>query len=499
LSNGRIRVQYSGFIVFAAQMLSVVTGLIFTLLLTRNMTTAEYGIWSNIFDLMGYFTIVSGLFPFWVTRFVARGREAAIKTGLLANLILALVAVVAYFPLVSLVISASYLSGAYVFAYLVAFMQIINAYMISMLESCLRAVKPQAIGYGLLIEEVCKVTLAYVLVIGTHQLFLGAMMGIIVGASVQAAYYFRLATKHLVQRIQWNYLREWIKGSTAILYNAVGNQLAAFVVILLFYCGGQAVRGEYQAALTFANIVGYSSFLAFALYPKLLAKNSSEDVASSFRTVLMFAIPLAAIVLAMAQSLLMVLNVSYSTVTPVLILLTIDALWGLVSTFYSSLLLGVERLDEEAKIPLNKLVRSNIFKAFTLPYVQAALALPATYYVLTRLTVGQPMQALLWVTTINMLVHGSTFLGLYASTRKSVRMPVPLRSIGKYVFASAVPAIVLYLTPHPTTLLLTAGIAIGGMVAYATLLSAIDRDARELIGRIWRELGGVFSSLHSRG
>jgi hypothetical protein len=341
-----------------------------------------------------------------------------------------------------------------------------------------------------------QVILAYILIIGTHQLFLGAMIGIMVGASLQALYHFRLVTKKLMQRIQWNYLTEWLKGSTAILSNAVGNQLAAFVVILLFVYGCQAARGEYQAALTFANIVGYSSFLAFALYPKLLAKNSSEDVASSFKTVLMFAIPLAAIVLAMAQSLLAILNVSYSTVTPVLILLTIDALWGLMSSFYSSLLLGIERLDEEAKIPVNKLVRSNIFKLFTLPYIQAAIALPATYYVLTRLTVGQPMQALSWVTTINMLVHGATFLGLYAIMGKSARIPIPSGSIEKYVFASAVPAIVLYVAPHPTTLLLTAGMAVGGMVAYAALLSAIDRDARELIGRIWRELDGISSSLH---
>ena len=52
--------------------------------------------------------------------------------------------------------------------------------MINILESCLRAVKPQAIGYGLLIEEVVKVVLAYILIIGFNQLFLGAILSIIV-------------------------------------------------------------------------------------------------------------------------------------------------------------------------------------------------------------------------------------------------------------------------------------------------------------------------------
>ena len=89
MSRDELRVHYSGFIIFAAQILSVITGVIFTLLLTRNMTQTEYGVWNNIFDVGTYFTLASGLFPFWATRFVARRKEGAVKTGLLANLVVA--------------------------------------------------------------------------------------------------------------------------------------------------------------------------------------------------------------------------------------------------------------------------------------------------------------------------------------------------------------------------------------------------------------------------
>ena len=85
------------------------------------------------------------------------------------------------------------------------------------------------------------------------------------------------------------------------------------IFILLFLFGGQATRGEYQAVATFAGIAGYSSFLAFALYLKLLASNSLEDVASSFKTVLMFAIPMATITMIMSESLLTILNVFHRT------------------------------------------------------------------------------------------------------------------------------------------------------------------------------------------
>lgn len=491
MSRDEIRVRYSGLIIFAAQILSIITGIIFTLLLTRNMTKQQYGIWSNIFDFVGYFTLLSGLFPFWVTRFVARGKEGAIKTGLLANLIVALVSATVYLPLISLATSAFQISEAYIILYFVASLQIINVYMISIVESCLRAVKPQAIGYGLLIEEVCKVSLAYILIVGLHQLFLGAMLSLIIATSIEILYYLRLLARDLRQRIRWNYLREWLKGSTASFYNAVGNQLAAFVFILLFLLGGQAARGEYQAAATFANVVGYASFLSFALYPQLLAKKGSEDVAWSLKTILMFAIPMAAIIITMSESLLTILNVLYVSSSPILVLLTLDTVALLISQFYSSLLLGIEKLDEEAKISFNQLVRSKMFKVFTLPYIQAAITLPTAYYVLTQFATSDSVQAVLYVTTINACVHIITFLGLYATTRKSVKIAVPLKSVGKYIFASTVIATVLYLLPHPTTILATLGKVAGGAAFYAGLLLLIDAGARELVAQIWHEIKGI--------
>lgn len=488
LLRDEIRVQYSGFIIFAAQILSVGTGLIFTLLLTRNMTKQEFGVWSNIFDLAAYFTLSSGLFPFWTMRFVARRREGAARTGLAANLIVSLISVAVYLPLISSITSSFNISGAYVVMYFVASVQIINVYLIGMLENCTRAIKPQALGYGLLLEEASKVALAYVLVVRFHQLFLGAMTSLIVATSIQALYYSRVLGEELAQRIQWNYMKQWLKGSAASFYNAVGNQVAASVFVLLFVYGGQVARGDYQAAAIFANIIGYSSSLAFALYPKLLTRNSLEDVTPILRTVLMFAIPMAAIAMSMSQSLLTILNASYSVTSPVLVLLALDAVVLVLFQFYSSVFLGVERLDEEAKISLKGLVRSRIFRLFTLPYLQAAIALPMTYYALTQVAATQSMQAVVYVSIINMAAHIATFIVLYASMRNAVRIVVPWKNMGKYVFASAVSATILCLLPRPTTVLLTLSTVVAGIAAYAVLLLAIDKEARELMLLMWHEI-----------
>ena len=290
MGKEEIRLHYSGFIIFAAQILSIITGLAFTLLLTRNMTKQEYGIWANIFDLTAYFLLLTGVFPFWATRFVARHRQGTAKTAILANLIVSLASTTIYVAFTPFLTQAFNISGAYVLMYLIASAQIINMHMIAALESVLRAKKPQAIGYGLLIEEATKITLAAILIIILKQLFLGAMLSLIGSAAIQVVYYLKLTWQDLKQKIQWTYARAWLKASTVNIYNAVGTQLAAFSLILLFLLGGQAARGNYQAAATFANVISYSLFLSYALYPKLLGEGTLKDAASSLKMVLMFAI-----------------------------------------------------------------------------------------------------------------------------------------------------------------------------------------------------------------
>ena len=201
-------------------------------------------------------------------------------------------------------------------------------------------------------------------------------------------------------------LKSGLKVHQQLLYNAVGSQLVTFVLILLFLYGGSDARAYYQAALSFTVIVGYSSSLALALYPKLLANScTEEEVGVSFRTVLMLAIPLATITMVMSVSFLTILNVSYGVAWPVLVALTIDTLVSLIYTFYTSCVMGVESFDAEGKISIRKLVRSKIFKVFTIPYIQAAIALPLTYFVLTKLPVAGSVQATVEVVAILIGVH----------------------------------------------------------------------------------------------
>ncbi len=496
----QIRLQYSGFIIFTTQILSLITGLIFTLLLTRNMSKDQFGIWTNIFDYTGYFMLFSGLLPFWATRFAARGKVGTVKTSVLAQLLIGVTAVIIYFPVITLV-SRAIGTEAYLLIYFIAGLYVLTFFMITIFESVLQSVRPQALGYGLMIEEIVKVTVALVLILGFRQLFLGAILALTVSCVVQILYYWYLLSDELKGKVHWGYLKEWLKGSTVIAYSAVGGQLVAFVFILLFVYGGADTRAYYQAAFTFTTIVGYSSSLATALYPKLLANScSDEQVGLSFRTVLMLAIPFATITMVMSTAFLTILNISYSVAWPVLIALTIDTMVGLVSTFYSSCVMGKEGFDAEGKISIRKLFRSKIFTVFTIPYIQAAFALPLVYFVLTRLPVHGSVQAVLYVVAIIIGVHISAFIGLYFYMHHSVRMPVAWKSISKYILASLfMGGVMLFLFPPTTTLLATIAKAIAGFAIYVVLLLAIDAQARQLIRLIREEIKGTLRQLTHKG
>jgi hypothetical protein len=468
------------------------------------MSVTQYGIWTNIFDYTGYFILFSSVLPFWATRFVARGKEGAAKTNSLAQLMVALVSMAIYFPVIFLIytfaIAKKIGTEAYLPVFLIAGLYILTFYMINVLESILQSVKPQALGYGFLIEEIVKVGIALVLILGFKQLFLGAILALILSCFVQIGYYVSLLRDEFKEKTNWSYLKEWLKGSTAIAYSAIGGQLLAFVFILLFFYGGPTTRAYYQAALSFAVIIGYAGSLSMALYPKLLAKScTTEEVGRSFKTVMMLGIPLTTIAMVMSVSFLTILKLAYGAAWPVLIALSINTLIGLVSSFYSSCLFGVEAFDAGGQISIRQLVKSKIFKVFTLPYIQAAIALPLTYFVLTRLPLAGSVLATVYVIVILTGVQLSTFIVLYWLMRRSISIPVAWVSIAKYVLAALLMAIIMLLLPTTTTLLSTIAKAIAGFGIYIVLLLAVDKEARQLVRLIWKEIKGSARQLTGKG
>ena len=499
MAGKEIRLQYTGYVIFAAKIIGVVTGLAFQYMIGHSIPneSPEYSIWGNINSVIPYFTLLAGVVPFWVMRCVARGQKGATKTGLGINLLFSLISTAVYLLIIPIILP-SLLSEAgianpiaYLPFYLIVSIQIIETYLIGLFEPCLQATTPQSVGYGLILQQVSRVILGYVIIIQFGQPLLGAIISGIIALGFQAVYYFKLVGAKLKERVQWGLVREWLKGSALNIYFVVGSQIAAFIFIMLFTYGGATGFELYYVALQIANVVTHASFLSFALYPKLLAERREEDVTDSMKTVFMFALPMAVGVIALSSSFIVILREKTLENFPgsewILIVLALDALITVASGIYASVLTGVETVDQE-RMSFKSLMKSKLFKFYSLSYVHSAITIPTIFYVLTTFAYEQPLLAALSVVTINSIVRFALFVVIVIMVRRTFKVVAPWRSIAKYLLASAAMGIVLFLLPYSADVLtILVWTAIGGAV-YLAALMLIDKETRALPKSILHEL-----------
>ena len=486
MAKNEVRLKYSGIIIFLSRLLSVGTGLFFSLMVARNTTEQEFGIYGNLGDTLSYFTLPALIIPFWTTRFTARNHAGAPKTGLTANFLLSIVFAAIYMLLIPTITSAFQIGEAYIILYIIVVIQILELYTLQAFESILYAKQPQKIGYGFLIFEVCKVIIGYILIIQLNLSLLGAVTSVIIAYVLKLTFYLKLTAHELQGKIRASYLKEWLKASPINIYNIAGQRLAAFVLILLFIYAGEVARAYYGAALTIAAIIGYSSLLAFALYPKLLSKTNPQDISTSLKMVLMFAIPMTAGAIILSDSYLTILKIVYRSARPVLIISAMNMLCMSISSVFGTVVSGTEKIDEKAKIPFRKLIKTRLFLVYTLPYIKAAITLPLTYFILTSIA-ETAIEAATLLAAIIFVADIPLLFATYAIARKCIDFHMPWKSIVKYAAASAVMAVVLLVIPNPTRILYTLAVTLVGGAIYILILLQTDREVRSLSKSILKE------------
>jgi O-antigen/teichoic acid export membrane protein len=499
-SVSEIRVRYSGLILFVAQMISVGTGLAFTLLLMRYTTPQAFADWSLIYQFIGPYLFATTILPFWTTRFVARKNPGTVKTGIVANFVIGAIAAGAYLLLFPLYFSKLNVNPEFFDIYLFGALLILSSHLIIMLESCLRSVRPQATGYGLLIQEAIKVAVAYsvlylyvnrsvIPIANPHILYFGALAGLLISVFVQIGYYLYLLRDFLKEKIQLSYLKEWIKGSSIFIYSTIGGQITVLQYYMIVIANHDSFA-YYSAGAMFINVVGYAASLSFALYPKLLSEECSDKhVTTIFSTMMMMAIPLATIAIVMSQSLLTVLNVAYINAWPVMIMMIVATILSLVGTFYSNFLTGTENFDITGKISLKLLVKSKIFKVLTLSYLQAGIIVPSTFVALKFLPVTDPIRVAEYIAAISIIVAVVYLIVIYWLVYKYAgKIFINIKEVSKYLAVAVVTGVVLFLLPTTSTLTFTLLKAFLGMGIYLGLLVLIDVQARILLRLIITEM-----------
>jgi O-antigen/teichoic acid export membrane protein len=485
MNENEVRLKYSGYILFLSRLIAVGTGLLFVLMITRNISETEFGIYNNISDILIYFTIPSEIIPFWTTRFTARKHAGSSKTGLVSNLFLSLPFALLYLIFLPRLLGFLNLDTAYMVVYGIVVIQMVESYALVAFEAILRAIKPEMIGLGLLTFDISKVIIGFFLIVNLNLGLLGALICVIIANVLRFIFYIRLIWSDLKEKVRWKYVREWIKASPINLYGILGQRLFSIALIYLFVKSGEIARGYYGAASAIANIVGYSSFLAFALYPRLLSgnkklKSEEQDVKTSLKMVLMFAIPMLTGALILSNSYLAILNPTYKIAKDVLIILALNAMFVSTSSVFDMVMIGTEKIDVEAKIPLKKLVKSKLFIIFTLSYIKAAFTILLTFVALTSLKQGA-IEAATTVAVIVLSTNITLFLVKYMLANKYFKFGLPWKHIIKYIVSAVIMGFFLIILPHIERLSFTLVLTAVGGIIYLLALSIIDQESRATI------------------
>jgi O-antigen/teichoic acid export membrane protein len=353
-----IRVTYSGLISFAVGLISLITGLIFTLIVTRRLSPEEFGTWGLIGGILVYPLIIQPVIGYWSTREIARG-ESTGKTSILTSGYFSLVSMLIYFLIICVI---SIETDASFDILLMAILLVPSLFINQTLTAINLGWKPHAVSFALVGFESIKIPIGFLLI---YFLDLGIMGAIIttlvaqISSSIILAWY---AKEKLTGKIQISYVKKWIKLSWIPLYGSTQNMILSLDVIIFTIITGSVIGISFwSAAITVANIVGHSGSVSQALYSKLVEGGKEKHLEENLITVLYFAIPLCSLSIVFAKPGVFTLNPLYVEAFPIVIFMSLKTLLVVIRGILDATLSGLEKVDANKESTVKNYLNSKLF------------------------------------------------------------------------------------------------------------------------------------------
>jgi O-antigen/teichoic acid export membrane protein len=482
-----IRPRRTGALVFGARILSVFTGALFLVMITRSLTTSNFGLWEVIADLVVFASYPAGLLTYWATREVARGKIVG-KTTIMLNLLASLLGIGIF---IAFALGSYSAVGAGLAPFLVAIILVPLTYWNQSTTALVSGFDPGIGAYSLITSEVAKLLAAFPLLFVFRLNVMGVILAIAVSyftMSAVSTYMLRPVTR---DKVDISIGREWLKNSGVPAVNMLVYTVAVadtFVASL-----GQhltTLAGYYQAAYQIALIVGYSSYLSVALYPLLLRDRSDRLPSLILDYSLLFALPMAAGAIALAPKILFLLAPTYVQSSAALVVLSLAQIPAVISTILDQSLTGRETADTVAEGRTIAVLRSDLMFVPAANLVYFALYLTSVFAISAQ-SVGSAhvyQFAAYWAVAQLVLMVALVAVKAWRLTRK-VKLGVP-PSLPIYALAGAAMAALAYflgqvfLTDALGSLsygLRLVLIVIVGALFYFGVVSLVDEHVRKLV------------------
>lgn len=492
-----IRVTYTGFISLIVKFSSIFTGLIFTLIITRNLSTEEFGSWALIGSLLIYANVINPIISYWTTREVARGENSA-KTAIFSSSILMLVASFVYLLISSLVGIESNLNLDLLWfsVILIPFM-FIN----QILESINLGWKPHGVSVGFLIFEITKIPFAFLFIFIFNMGVYGAILSTIGGYFFSIIFLYIFAKPKIYGNMDLMKFKKWLRLSWLPIYRKAPSMIFFTDTIIFSIITGSLVGvALFTAAKTIGIVVSNTRSFSNAVYPKLLSGGKEKYFHENFIRVFYLSFPIVAITITFAKPALFILNPEFIQAYFLVIILSIRSFLINISNVIFSGLLGIENVDKDEKATFRNYINSKIFKLPTFQIFRD-IGYLISLIIIFHLTKDKFTEIDLigiWA-LIGLIAEFPIIIYALKLMRDNFNERVEHFTIIKYFFSSIIPFGILYyfiiqdlefnknifeFIPQ------IIGIIILGIIIYVGITSVIDRRTRILVKYIFTKIRG---------
>jgi hypothetical protein len=476
-------------------LLTIITGFVFTIILTRTLDPVEFGTWGVIIVLFMGVLNIEPIISYWATREVARGLESA-KTAIFSSGIFSSMAVIIYLIIVHFVHSGTDTDFESVFfaAFLIPII-----FLNKVLAGINLGWKPQAVSYGILVMGVTQIPMALIFVYFFDMGVIGIIISVAI-ANISSIIVLTISARETIKKeFQIKFLKKWFRLSWLPFYPGIAGMVHAYdVVIFALLVGSVEGIGFWTAAVLLPNLISNSGLISTAVYAKLLQKGKMDNLQRNVTQIFFFAFPLSAIVIVFAEPGLFILNPIYQIAFPVVIIMTFQVVLNTLSTVFQSMLKGVETVDVDEKASFKQYIKSKLFLLPTLLLIQYSIYITL---LVIMLWVAAPDSNLIDLITYWAIIMLSTQIPMtiwhYIMIRKHLQITFELSMIFKYFAISLVVfGLIYYLTEQfleydsnvfvfiPNILLFI----IIGIFGYISITYLVDSRTKQLVSEIINEL-----------
>ena len=422
---------------------SILAGLAFTVVVTRQLTPEEFGVWAVIGSMLSYSVITEPIISYWTTRQVARGKPAG-KTAMASTSLFAGGSIPIY--IVSVYLFAN-VEPMFLNPLLLGAILVPALFVQGTLSAINLGHKPHAVSIGMAIFQSVKVPsglgLVFFLGLGLNGAILAVFLAHLIDISIQLYY----AWPKLAVLLDFSYLRGWIRQSWIPLYGRLPGILFNLDVIIYVILIGSVIGvAYYAAAMVVAKIVARAGQISQALYPKLLADGSREYISENFTWVMYFTVPLLVIAVLFSRHAMFLLNPEYIEVWMAAVLLAFNSLLTVLIGFFQQVLTGTDTVDIDERPRVSALLKSRLFLVGTIENTHYALYL-GTLVISLYIFRGMSDLELVTLWSVVMLAISIPFVLYYGFlVRRHVPFRIPYVTVLKHIFGGVGIIIVFTLT-----------------------------------------------------